>query len=165
MIGGFQSEIWAFLIPGTKYFCNSLRNKTFMNFWKLVVFQFFNFQTYAKMKISAQNVGSRNLFQTLHSVFPRIPSKNPKVLFFEPKSSFGMFLRHLVKWFFHLCDFRSFFDFLKKCSFADFSTLHKKSLVKFYVFHHGFQTCRWIYKISSASLSSIYGPQFVLSGF
>ena len=65
MIGGFQSEIWAFLIPGTKYFCNSLRNKTFMNFWKLVVFQFFNFQTYAKMKISAQNVGSRNLFRTL----------------------------------------------------------------------------------------------------
>ena len=31
----------------------------------MVVFQFFNFQTYAKMKISAQNVGSRNLFWTL----------------------------------------------------------------------------------------------------
>ena len=103
--------------------------------------------------------------KTSHRVFPHIPSKNPNFLFFESKSSSYMFLRQLVKWFFDLCYFRPFFDFLKKCRFADFSTLHKKSLVKFYVFHHGFQTCRWIYKISLASLSSIYGPQFVLSGF
>ena len=109
--------------------------------------------------------GLKSVLIPLHSVFPRIRSKNPKFLFFEPKTSFGMFLRQLVKWFFHLCDFRAFFDFLKKCRFADFSTLHKKSLVKFYVFSHSFQTCRWICRISSASLVSIYGSQFVLSGF
>ena len=98
----------------------------------------------------------------MHYVLAHIPSKNHDFSYYGLKPSLHMLVTQVVKWFFDLRHFRPIFDFLKKCSFADFSTFHKKSLVKIYVFHHSFQTCTWNQKSSLPILSSLHGAQSTL---
>ena len=102
------------------------------------------------------------MIKGIHYVLAHIPSKNHDFSYYGLKSSLHMLVTQVVKWFFDLRHFRPIFDFLKKCSFADFSTFHKKSLVKIYVFHHSFQTCTWNQKSSLSILSSLHGAKSIL---
>ena len=95
----------------------------------------------------------------LHYVLAHIPSKNPVYLFFCPKVEFWSYLNPGKKNFWKILRTEYFSSLLKKCTFAGFSTILKKTLKEFWIFHHSSQTGKRNHEISLSFVLSIHGAQ------
>ena len=110
----------------------------------------------------------------LHYVLAHIPSKNHDFSYYGLKSSLHMLVTQVVKWFFDLRHFRPIFDFLKKCSFADFSTFVNILLVKFLYFQNFHNNgggwnhkslslhCSYILEVQSSDMDLWFHPPLLL---